>query len=261
MPEITTADGSAIHYRLDGPARLPVLLFSNSLGTSHRMWDGQARSLAGRFRILRYDTRGHGASDVPPGPYDIARLGRDVIDLLDALGLERVHFCGLSLGGMTGMWLGVNAPRRFHRLALCNTSAHMPPRELWDRRIALSRAGRMEALVDGVIERWFTAAFRERAPEAVAAVHAQFLGTPGEGYAACCEAIREMDQREAVRGVAAPVLVIAGSEDPATPPAHGRLLAGRIPGARYVEIAEAAHLSSIEQPQRFDAALGEFLSG
>lgn len=260
MSAIRTDDDCSIHYRLDGASRGPTLVFSNSLGTDLHMWDEQVGHFAERFRILRYDTRGHGHSGTPSGPYSIERLGRDVLNLLDALELDTVSWCGLSLGGMIGMWLGCNAPARLQRMALCNTSAHMPPPGLWNRRIELARAGRMDEIVDGVIGLWFTPAFRERAPAQVQRVRGQFLTARGEGYAGCCEAIRDMDQRESIRAITVPVLVIAGADDPATPPEHARLIAERIAGARYVEIPQAAHLSNIEQPARFDAALESFLA-
>ena len=260
MPKITTQDGAAIHFQLEGNSNKPVLLFSNSLGTNLRSWDAQLEAFGDRYRILRYDSRGHGQSEAPPGPYSIERLGRDVLDLLDSLELEKVSFCGLSKGGMVGMWLGVNAPQRFNKIALGNTSAHLPPAELWNERIEMARQGRMDEIVEGVIPRWFTANFLAAKPEEVARIGRQFAATSGEGYAACCEAIRDMDQRESINSINAPTLVITAANDPATPPDHGRFLAENIPGARYAEIPDAAHLSNIEQPTRFNAALNHFLT-
>ena len=260
MSKITTQDGAAIHFQLEGNSNKPVLLFSNSLGTNLRSWDAQLKSFGDRYRILRYDSRGHGQSEAPPGPYSIERLGRDVIDLLDSLELEKVSFCGLSKGGMVGMWLGVNAPQRFNKIALGNTSAHLPPAKLWNERIEMARQGCMEEIVEGVIPRWFTANFLSAKPEEVARIRRQFVATSGEGYAACCEAIRDMDQRESIKSINAPTLVITGANDPVTPPDHGRFLAENIPGARYAEIPDAAHLSNIEQASRFNAALNHFLT-
>lgn len=261
MPTIKTDDGVNINYRWDGDEGQPVLIFSNSLGTNLHMWDEQAEVFSRNFRVLRYDKRGHGSSDVPPGPYSIERLGRDVVNLMDVLGVEKAIYCGLSIGGMTGMWLGANAGSRFEKLVLCNTSAHMPGEDLWNQRIEMSRAGKMEEIVGGVIERWFTADFRTREPAQVDKIRRQFVATPGEGYAGCCAAVRDMDQRETVRSIAIPTLVIAGADDPATPPEKGKLVADRIPGARYTEIPKAAHLSNIEQREAFDRHLADFIGG
>jgi 3-oxoadipate enol-lactonase len=258
MPFIN-ATGARIHYRFDGPEDAPVLVLSNSLGTDVGMWEAQMPAFTERFRVLRYDSRGHGHSTVTPGPYGIGHLGRDVIALLDALGIERVHFCGLSMGGMVGIWLGVNAGERADKLVLCNTAALIGPPELWNTRIQNVRKGGMEAIASAVIERWFTAAFRSRAPEAVEKVRRMLVATPAEGYIACCAAVRDMDQRDALSGIRSPTLVIAGTHDAATPPADGRFIADRIQGARCVEL-NAAHLSNIEVPERFTAEVMAFLS-
>lgn len=249
-------DGCSIHYHLEGPDDAPVLMLSNSLGTDIGMWEPQMAAFTARFRVLRYDSRGHGKSDAPPGPYTIDRLGRDALGLLDALGLSRVRFCGLSKGGMVGMWLGANAADRIERLVLCNTSAQLGPPAPWDDRIRAVREGGMAALTDAVLERWFTASFRAAAPEKTAPVRRMLLATPPEGYIGCCAAVRDMDQTETIRAIRAPTLVISGAQDPATPPAHGALIAGRIPGARMVTL-DAAHLSNIEAaPAYNDAVLG-----
>lgn len=258
MPHVTI-DGCRLHYRLDGPAGRPVLLLSNSLGTDMGMWEAQVPAFASRFRVLRYDSRGHGGSDAPAGPCTIERLGRDALGLLDALGIGRVAFCGLSKGGMVGMWLGANAPDRVERLALCNTSARMEPASAWDDRIRAVREGGMAAIVDAVLARWFTPAFRKSRPDAVEPVRRMLLSTPPEGYAACCAAIRDMDQREAIRAIGAPALVVVGEHDPATPPVHGRLIAERIAGAALVGLP-AAHLSNIEAAPAFTEAVLAFLS-
>jgi 3-oxoadipate enol-lactonase len=258
MPHVTI-DGCRIHYRFDGREDAPVLLVSNSLGTDMGMWEPQIPAFTSRFRVLRYDSRGHGRSDAPPGPYAIDRLGRDALGLLDALDLRRVRFCGLSKGGMIGMWLGTNAADRIERLVLCNTSTHLGPPSLWEDRIRAVRAGGMAAIADTVLERWFTAAFRASAPEKVAPVRRMLLATPPEGYVGCCGAIRDMDQSETIRAIRAPTLVVAGEHDPATPPTHGALIAERIAGARLVTLA-AAHLSNIEAASAFDDAVLGFLS-
>ena len=248
------------HCRVDGPAEAPVLVLSNSLGTHLAMWDAQRAALTARYRVLRYDTRGHGASTVTPGPYSIDQLGRDVLVLLDALKIRRAHFCGLSLGGMTGMWLAVHAPERIAKLVLASTTARIGAPEAYNQRIATVRSGGMAAVAEGVLERWFTADFRARAPAAVAPFRDMLIATPPEGYASCCAAVRDMDQREAIGGVRHPTLVIAGTHDVATPPADGRAIAERIRGARYVEL-DAAHISNVEAADRFTAEVLGFLGG
>jgi 3-oxoadipate enol-lactonase len=250
--------GAGIHCRFDGAADAPVLVLSNSLGTDLGMWDAQVPELARAFRVLRYDTRGHGASTAAPGPYAIDLLGRDVIGLLDRLGIERAHFCGLSLGGMTGMWLGVHAPARLHRLVLANTAARIGSPETYNARIDQVRAGGMGAVSQAVLARWFTPAFAARHPDRIADMRRMIERTPAEGYAACCAAIRDMDQRDAVAAISAPTLVITGIHDLATPAADGRFLAERIKGATCVEL-DAAHLSNIEAAPAFTAALLAFL--
>jgi len=254
MPE-----GVRLFHRFDGPANAPVLLLSNSLGTALEMWDPQMPAFAERFRVLRYDMRGHGRSAVPPGPYSIADLGRDVLALLDANGIDRVRFCGLSMGGMTGMWLGCNAPERLEKLVLCNTSAQLGLPEHWNIRISLVQNEGMKGVAEGVIDRWFTPGFRERDPQEVDRVRRMLLETPPAGYAACCAAIRDQDQRQAICAVPVPTLVVAGARDPATPPEHSRLIASKIAVARLVEL-DAAHLSNIEARDRFTASVLEFLS-
>ncbi len=259
MPHVSVDDGTRIFYQLDGAEGRPVLLLSNSLGTALEMWAPQLTTLAERFRVLRYDSRGHGRSDVPPGPYGIARLGRDALALLDGLGIDRAAFAGVSKGGMVGMWLGVNAPERITHLALCNTSAHVGAPEVWDQRIATVRAEGMAAIVPGVIDRWFTKRFQAAEPVSVEQIAAMLRTNPPEGYAACCAAVRDMDQRVAIRAIRVPTLVIAGQHDLATPPDHARLIAESIARARYVEL-DAAHLSNIEQAGPFTRHLLDFLT-
>ncbi len=245
-----TDDGTPdLNYVLEGPEDAPVLVLSNSLGTALEMWDAQAPALAGRFRLLRYDTRGHGGSPAPPGPYAIGDLGLDVIRLLDRLGIERASFCGLSVGGMTGMWLAAEAPERVERLVLLCTSALLGPSSVWDERIATATEQGMAALVVGVIERWFTPAFRAENPEVVEKMARTLRETDPEGYAGCCAAIRDMDLRDRLPSVGAPTLVVSGAEDPATPPEHGRLIADAIPGARFEVVPDAAHIANVEQPE------------
>lgn len=252
-------DGGRIHYRLDGPEDSPVLVLSNSLGTDLTLWDVQVAAFARPFRVLRYDSRGHGASTVTPGPYSIERLACDVIGLLDRLGIGRAHFCGLSIGGMVGIRLAAQAPERLDRLVLCNTAARIGPPEIWNARIEAVREGGMAVITAAVLERWFTPAFRERSPETVERVRRMLLATPPAGYIASCVAVRDMDQREALFRVRTPTLVISGTHDAATPPADGRFLAESIPGARYLEL-EAAHLSNLEAADRFTEAVLHFLT-
>ena len=243
--------------RVDGRPDAPVLVLSNSLGTDFSMWDAQMPALTARFRVLRYDTRGHGASAVTPGPYTIGELGRDVLRLLDALKIRRAHFCGLSMGGVTGMWLGIHAGKRLHKLVLCS-SAKIGNDEIWDARIEVVRKGGVKSIAAGAMERWFTARFRESSPEIVERVKHMVESTSTEGYIACCGALREVDLRESIAAITTPVLVISGTHDPATPPADGRFIAQRIPGARHVEL-DAAHLLNIEQRDRFTQEVSNFL--
>jgi 3-oxoadipate enol-lactonase len=248
-------------HRFDGPEDAPVLLLSNSLGTTHEMWNPQLEALTAHFRVLRYDRRGHGRSAVPPGPYSIGEMAGDVIELLDSLGLERVLYCGLSIGGMDAMWNAANASGRIARLALCSTSPHMPPRELWDERAATVREQGVEVLADATMERWFSPEFHASRPEAVAWVREMFCSTPAEGYAGCCEAIREWDLRGELARISAPTLVLSAEHDPSTPPESGEAIADGIPGASFHVLPGARHLANVEQPEEFTAALLGHLLG
>ena len=257
MPFLDTGTGK-LHYEIDGPDNAPVLVLSNSLGTTMDMWLPQLPALTEHFRVLRYDTRGHGQSEVTTGPYSIAQLGRDVVALLDGLNIPVAHFCGLSMGGMTGIWLGVNAPDRIGRLALCNTSAAIGVPEVWNTRITKVKQEGMEGIIDAVLERWFTADFLAHAPAQVERVRQMLRNTSSEGYVANCAAVRDMDQRSELSRITAPTLVIGGKHDRATPPEHGELIARAIPGAKYVEL-NAAHLSNWEVAQAFTQLLLSFL--
>jgi len=248
-----------LHYRWDGPEGAPVLMFSNSLGTDLAMWDAQTAALSRKFRVLRYDTRGHGQSSVTPGPYSMQQLGCDVAALMDAVGVSRAHFCGLSMGGQIGMWLAGNAPERLSKLVLCNTAAQIGNAEGWGARIETIKKDGMAAIAPQVIERWFTSSFREKEPAKVAAVQKLLEATDPRGYVANCEAVRDFDYRERVEKIAVPTLVIAGSSDVATTPADARFLVERIKGARYIEL-NAAHLSNIEDEARFTKEVGDFLA-
>ncbi|MDB5560296.1 MAG: 3-oxoadipate enol-lactonase [Enterovirga sp.] len=250
--------GDAFHVRIDGPADGPALMFCNSLSSDLSMWDDQVPELSTRFRIIRYDGRGHGKSVASPGPYTMDQLGRDAVGILDALGVARAHWCGVSLGGMVGMWMLTHARERIGRAVLANTAAYMGPASLWDGRIAAAREGGMEALVDATITRWFPADFRERAPQTMERMRAMILGTPPEGFQACCFAIRDMDQREDIQSISNPTLVIIGSRDPATTPADGELIHERVPGSQKL-VLDAAHISNVEQAAAFTGALTRFL--
>jgi 3-oxoadipate enol-lactonase len=244
---------------VEGPDDAPALLISNSLGTTLHMWDGQMPVLSKSFRVIRYDSRGHGGSVAGDGPYSIEQLGQDALNILDALGIETANYLGLSMGGMVGMWLLTHHGHRINRAVLANTGAFMGGPELWNMRIRTARSEGMNGLVNGTIERWFTREFQEKSPEAVEKITQQLKSTPPLGYASSCAAIRDMDQREAIRSITRPVLVIVGTKDPATPPAMGGLIAGSIPGARLIDL-DAAHLSNIEAEMAFNRAVVAFLT-
>jgi 3-oxoadipate enol-lactonase len=237
-----------VAYTVDGPDGAPTVVLSNSLGSTPAMWDPQLPALAERLRVVRYDHRGHGRSPVPPGPYELDDLGADVLAMLDRLGLERVHWCGLSLGGMVGMWMAINAPERIDRLVLCCTSARLGPPEMWADRAATVRAQGADAVADAGIQRWLSPGFIEREPEIAGGIRAMLAATPAEGYAACCGVIEHMDQVPQLGEIRAPTLVIAAEDDPATPPEHGALIASAVPGARLEIVPDARHLATIEQP-------------
>jgi 3-oxoadipate enol-lactonase len=258
VPFADLAD-ARLHYRFDGPEDAPVVLLSNSLGTELEMWNPQMPALSARYRVLRYDSRGHGRSSVTPGPYTIDQLARDALALIDALRIERVRFCGLSMGGAVGQWLGVHAPERVAMLVLANTAARIGTHEGWSARIESVRKGGMAAIADAVLERWFTPAFRAGSPAAFEDLQAMLLRSPPDGYVASCDAVRDMDQRDAVAAIDVPTLVITGTHDVATPAADGRFLAGQIRGARYVELP-SAHISNVESAPAFSQALTAFLS-
>jgi 3-oxoadipate enol-lactonase len=258
MP-MADVDGVVLHYRLDGPEDAPVLLLSNSLGATLDMWLPQLDAFTRHFRVLRYDSRGHGQSAVPPGPYGMDQLTDDVVGLLDAVGVGRVHYCGLSMGGMVGQALALRAPERLDRLVLCNTAALIGPPELWDSRVAAVAAGGTAVLVS-VLDRWFTAEFRQRFPDRVEPFAKMLRETNPLGYIACCRAVQNHDLRFSLSAIRAPTLVVAGTGDVATPPAAGRFLVEAIPGAEYLELP-AAHLSNVEAADAFTTNVSAFLNG
>ncbi len=248
-----------MHYEVAGPVGAPVLVFSNSLGTDLSMWDVQAVEFAKKYRVVRYDKRGHGQSSSPAPPYTIEVLGRDVVGLLDFLEFDRVHFCGLSIGGQTGMWLGVNAARRLNKLVLSNTAAKIGTTDGWNTRIETVKTSGMKSVAATVVERWFTVGFRAEEPAEVSRIQRVLENANVQGYAGCCAAVRDFDYREKVSAIRTPTMAIAGTHDPATPPADTRWVADQIAGSRFVEL-NASHLSNIEAHERFSAELGAFLA-
>jgi 3-oxoadipate enol-lactonase len=260
MPTVQLADGE-LHYQLEGPAGAPVLVLSNSLGTDLHMWDVQVPAFAEQFRVLRYDTRGHGQSLVSAGSYSIEQNGRDVLALLDALDIAKVHFCGLSMGGLIGQWLGIHAGERLGRLVLCNTAAKIASPEVWNPRIdSVLREGQvaMRALRDASISRWFTADFVAAEPLKVESVVAMLAQTSPQGYAANCAAVRDADFRERLAAITVPTLIVCGSADPVTTLSDGQFMAARITNSKLVEL-HAAHLSNVEAEGAFTQAVLNFL--
>jgi 3-oxoadipate enol-lactonase len=251
---------TALHHEVLGPLDAPVLLMGGSLGTTVEMWGGQL-PLAAHLRLVRFDHRGHGGSPVPPGPYEIEDLGRDVLELMDALDLERASYCGLSLGGMVGMWLGTHAPERIDRLVLLCTAPYMPPPSIWQERAeVVLAAGSVQPIADTVVDRWLTPEFAAAHPGMRAQLRAMLVGTPADGYATCCGAIERMDLRESLAGVPAPTLVISGDRDPSTPVEQQKLIADAIPGARHEVVGPAAHVAAVEQADEVNRLILEHMS-
>jgi 3-oxoadipate enol-lactonase/4-carboxymuconolactone decarboxylase len=252
-------NGVELAYDLTGPAGAPVVAFSNSLGSAIDMWDAIVPTLAGRYRCLRYDTRGHGRSGTSGAAVTIDDLAGDLLGLMDAIGVERAHIVGLSLGGMTGQALASRHPERVASLTLIATAAHLPPVDFWETRARTVRAEGPGAVVDTIVPRWFTPAFREHSPEAVAKVRKSFMLIDREGYARCCEAIGAMDMRERLAQINAPTLVMVGANDPVTTPAMAEALRAGIPNAELVVIPSCAHLASVERPDIVAAYLTAFI--
>jgi len=252
-------NATKIHYQFDGPEQGPVIMLSNSLASNLSMWDDQVFTFVeAGFRVLRYDSRGHGQSAVPPGPYSIEMLAQDAVGLLDSLGLDKVLFCGLSKGGMVGQMLGVRHAERLICLALCSTSAHMGPPEIWDERIKAVQDQGMQAVADATIDRWFTHAGQKCIPEKVEAVRQMVLNTPVQGFCASCEAIRDMDQRQAISCITLPTFVLVGEFDPGTTVSHAQLIQGQIAGSKLEVIKDAAHMINIEQAEACTSMLLDF---
>lgn len=251
----------ALTASMAGPTGAPVLVLGNSLGTTRAMWAPQVAALSRRFRLLRYEHRGHGGSPAPPGPYTLAGLGADVLALLDSYGVGTAHYCGVSLGGMIGMWLAATAPGRIGSLAVCCTSAYLEPLQLWRDRAAAVRSGGMAPMAQQIVARWFTPGYRAAHPATVARFETTLADeVVPEGYAGCCDAIAAMDLRPLLPSVTARTLVLAGAEDPATPPWHSAVIATAIPGARLRVIRGAAHLANVSAAAEVTAALLDHLA-
>lgn len=260
MPSVKLADG-VLNYRFDGPDDLPVLVLSNSLGTSLGMWDAQVPAFTDHFRVLRYDTRGHGGSSITPGSYSIEQLGHDVLAMVDSLGIDRFAFCGLSMGGLIGQWIGIHAGERLTRLVICNTGAKIGTDQVWNDRIETVLNGgerAMHNMRDASIARWFTPAFAKEQPAQVARITQMIAETSPQGYAANCAAVRDADFREQLERIKVPTLVVCGSRDPVTTPEHGRFIQAQIANAELLEL-EAAHLSCVEAGDAFTQPVLDFL--
>lgn len=258
--EVADVNGARVAYRFDGPQDAPVLMLSNSLMSTHRMWDPQMSDFTANFRVLRYDTRGHGATQTTPGPYSIEGLAEDAAALIEALNVGPVHFLGLSMGGMIGQRLAVSRPDLVQRLVLCDTASEMPTQEMWNGRIEAAERLGIDGLVTGTISRWFTEGFIKRSPSAVGFVEGMIRDTGADGYIACASAVRDMSQTHILKNITAQTLVLIGAEDPACTPEQGLVLYNEIPGAQKVVIEDAAHLSNIEKPVEFNRAVLDFLT-
>jgi len=258
MPVIES-NGCPLNVEIAGPERGPTLMLCNSLGTDLHMWDPQLHAFSQIFRLIRYDRRGHGKSGVTKGPYNMETLARDALAIMNGLGVQKVSWCGLSMGGMVGQWLGANAPDRIERLVLSNTHYYYPMKDFWHDRIKTVSEKGLPAIVKGNMERWFTQEFREREPEVIAHMTDTFLKTPVEGYLACCAAVRDMDHRELLAQIKAPTLVIGGRSDLATPLEAAIHIQKHIPGASLT-VLEAAHISNVEQASAFTGEVLGFLT-
>lgn len=256
---VATDDGCRLKV-MPGPKGAVPMVLSNSLGTDQSLWDFQEAAFSRQRAVWRYDTRGHGGSDVVAGDYSIERLGKDLLSVIDATGADRVDLCGVSIGGLTVLWVALRAPDRVRRVVLANTAARIGEVNVWSARINTVAAEGTAALADATMSRWFTPQFRAARPDIVAAFHVTLAGTSAEGYAGCCAALRDADLRDQVSRVACPTLVITGRHDPATPPAQGHWLAQHIPGARLVDL-DAAHLSNVERSDEFNSAVLNFTIG
>lgn len=254
------ANGCPINYEVEGPQNAPVLILSNSIGTTLHMWDDQVPMFTKQFRLVRYDRRGHGKSGAPKGPYTIEMLARDALTVADAVGAKKFNWCGLSLGGMVGQWLGANVPDRLNKLVISNTNFFYPDKQPWDDRINLVTEKGMEALATPMMERWLTPETRAKAPEKVARVRAMFVATPVDGFVGCCFAIRAMDFRQSNTRISVPTLVMVGAKDVATLPAFGEEMIKQIKGSKLATIPDAAHIANVEQPKIYADTVINFLT-
>lgn len=259
MIEQKTINGAKISYRLDGPEQAQVVVLSNSLMSTHRMWDPQMRSLTEKYRVLRYDTRGHGGSETTSGPYTMDMLSEDAYSLIDEIGLGPVHFVGLSMGGMIAQRLAVSHPEIVRSISLCDTASHMPTKEMWNERIDVARNQGIQGHLETTIKRWFRPNFIESSPGAIGFVEQMILETGVEGYIACSTAIRDMYQTDILQEISAPVLILLGRQDPACTYEQAKVMQEKIPHAEFYAIEEAAHLSNIEKPAEFNSALRSFI--
>jgi len=259
MPRITMDDGIGLYVEAAPDNGKPPLLFLNALGADHTMWDGQMPVFSEHFRVVRFDDRGHGQSEIPDMPYTIDRLGRDARGVLEAFDIDSAHIVGMSKGGMTAAWLGANSPEHVEKLVICSSAPHLAPRDVWEGRANTARNEGVESLVDAVIGRWFTEDFRAHRPETIARIRAMILGTSNAGYAACCEALAEMDLRDDLELIPVPTLVLCGDSDPGVQPAKTREWVALIEGARLEVIRKSAHLPNIEQPDAFNQLVLDFL--
>jgi 3-oxoadipate enol-lactonase len=258
-----TVNGIQINYRIDGPEGAPWLTMSNSLATTHRMWDPQIEAFTRQYRVLRYDKRGHGETEVAPGPYSFELLADDVLALLDALQIQRTHFVGLSMGGMTGMTMALRRPAVLRSLVLCDTTSRDPLGDpaLWQARIdAVNAGGSMEPLVDSTLARFLTKDTITRRPEVTDAVRAMVRSTPVAGYVACCQAISKLALTERLPEIGVPTQIVVGADDPATTVDMSRVINRGIAGSELVILKDAAHLSNMEQPEAFNQAVLGFLA-
>lgn len=258
---LQTARG-AFRVTVDGDAAAPALILSNSLGTTLEMWDPQVAAFSEHYRVIRYDARGHGGSPVTPGAYSFADLGQDVLAVLDALGIDRAAFCGISMGGHTGLWLGVHAGARFNAIVVCNSAAKIGTPQGWNERAAMVREGgqaSMQALAESSSGRWFSAEFANAQPATVQRAQAWIAGIAPQGYAACCEALAASDLRDDLHRIATPTLLLAGVSDPVTTVADAQAMQAGIAGAQLV-VVPASHLSNLEAPCAFDQAVLHFLA-
>ena len=256
---LTTDDGCHLNV-IPGRAHAVPMILSNSLGTDRSLWDSQVVPFSRQHSVWRYDTRGHGDSDAPTGEYSIDRLGNDLLAVIAATAAPRVDLCGVSIGGMTALWVAIHAPDRVRRVVLANTAAQIGDLTMWSARITTARTEGLAGLADATMGRWFTPEFRAASPEVVARFRSTLARSSADGYAGCCAALRDADLRGLAPQVACPTLVVTGRRDPATPPEQGKSLAEQIPGARLVEL-DAAHLSNVERTAEFNTAVLQFTAG